>query len=119
MLDDGTLVGTVTASQQNSTVNVNIGRRAGATGFEFAGRIDDVRIADHAQTSRRDPDGHGDATAAGPDTVAPSAPTGLTATPVSSSQINLSWIASTDNVAVTGYQVFRDGTQIATDDDLV
>ena len=41
------------------------------------------------------------------DTAAPSIPTGLTATAISSSQINLSWTASTDNVAVTGYQVFR------------
>ena len=50
VLDNGQLVGTVTSSQQNSTANVDIGRRAGATGFEFAGRIDDVRIADHALT---------------------------------------------------------------------
>ena len=53
-------------------------------------------------------------TAVGPDTTAPSAPTGLTATPISSTQINLSWTASTDNVGVTGYQVFRDFVQIAT-----
>jgi len=39
------------------------------------------------------------------DTTTPSAPTGLTATAVSSSQINLSWTASTDNVGVTGYRV--------------
>src|SRR5712691_9954699 len=38
-----------------------------------------------------------------PDTTAPSAPTGLLASAVSSSQINLSWTASTDNVGVTGY----------------
>jgi chitodextrinase len=42
-----------------------------------------------------------------PDTTVPSTPTGLTATAASSSQINLSWTASTDNVGVTGYQVFR------------
>ena len=48
------------------------------------------------------------------DTQAPSVPTNLSATPVSSSQINLSWTASTDNVGVTGYKVFRNGTQIAT-----
>ena len=52
--------------------------------------------------------------ASGPDTVAPSVPTGLVATPVSTTQINLSWNASTDNVGVTGYQVFRNGQQIAT-----
>src|SRR5712672_1375723 len=49
-----------------------------------------------------------------PDTTPPSAPTGLTASAVSSSQINLSWAASSDNVGVSGYRVFRDGTQIAT-----
>ena len=43
------------------------------------------------------------------DTVAPSTPTGLVATAVSASRINLSWSASTDNVAVTGYRVFRNG----------
>jgi hypothetical protein len=34
------------------------------------------------------------------DTAAPSAPTNLSAMPVSSSQINLAWSASTDNVGV-------------------
>jgi chitodextrinase len=42
-----------------------------------------------------------------PDTTPPSAPGGLTATAVSTSQINLSWTASTDNVGVTGYKVER------------
>jgi chitodextrinase len=53
-------------------------------------------------------------TQAAPDTIAPSVPTGLTGTAVSATQINLTWNASTDNVAVTGYQVFRNGVQIAT-----
>ena len=35
-------------------------------------------------------------------------------TAVSSAQINLSWTTSTDNVGVTGYKVYRGGTQIAT-----
>jgi chitodextrinase len=48
------------------------------------------------------------------DTTAPSTPTNLTATAVSSSQINLSWSASTDNVAVTGYRIYRGGTQVGT-----
>jgi fibronectin type 3 domain-containing protein len=41
------------------------------------------------------------------DTTPPTAPTNLTATPISQSQINLSWTASTDNVGVTGYLVER------------
>src|SRR3989440_697148 len=49
-----------------------------------------------------------------PDTTRPSAPTGLTASAVSSSQIKLSWAASSDNVGVSGYRVYRGGTQIAT-----
>jgi hypothetical protein len=48
------------------------------------------------------------------DTTVPSTPTNLTGSAVSSSQINLSWSASTDNVGVTGYKIFRNGTQIAT-----
>jgi chitodextrinase len=39
--------------------------------------------------------------------MAPSAPTGFTATSASSTQINLAWTASTDNVGVTGYKVER------------
>ncbi len=48
------------------------------------------------------------------DTTAPSVSTNLKATPVSTSQINLSWTASTDNTAVTGYNIYRGGTKIAT-----
>jgi chitodextrinase len=48
------------------------------------------------------------------DTVAPSKPTGLTATANSTSQISLAWIASTDNVAVIGYKIYRGGVQIGT-----
>ena len=47
------------------------------------------------------------------DTTAPSVPS-LTATAVSSSQINLSWTASTDNVGVTGYKIYRNGTYLTT-----
>src|SRR2546428_227208 len=48
------------------------------------------------------------ATASTPaDTTPPSAPAGLTATAASATQIALSWTASTDDVAVTGYVVER------------
>ena len=48
------------------------------------------------------------------DVTAPSVPTGLTANAVSGTQVNLSWTASTDNVGVTGYKVFRGGVQVGT-----
>jgi glucose/arabinose dehydrogenase/chitodextrinase len=47
------------------------------------------------------------AAATTPDGTPPSAPNGLTATPVSATRINLAWTAATDNVAVTGYRVER------------
>lgn len=43
------------------------------------------------------------------DTLAPSTPTNLTAIAVSSSQIDLSWTASTDNIRVDGYKIYRNG----------
>jgi len=49
-----------------------------------------------------------------PDTAAPTAPTGLAASAVSDTKINLNWSASTDNVAVTGYRVFRNGSLVTT-----
>jgi hypothetical protein len=47
------------------------------------------------------------------DVTPPSAPSNLTATVVSRSQINLSWQAATDNVGVAGYFLYRDGARIA------
>lgn len=46
------------------------------------------------------------------DTTPPSVPTGLAASAASSSQINLNWNASTDNVGVAGYNVYRNGTKV-------
>ena len=53
-------------------------------------------------------------TTGAPDTQKPTPPpSGLGATVVSASQVDLSWQAAGDNVGVTGYRVFRNGTQIA------
>lgn len=48
------------------------------------------------------------------DTVAPSTPTSLTATATSSDAVSLAWGASTDNVAVTGYRILRNGAYLTT-----
>lgn len=50
----------------------------------------------------------------GPDTQAPSVPSGLTATAASATQVNLAWQASTDNVGVQGYTIYRDNSVIGT-----
>lgn len=54
----------------------------------------------------------GDCSSGVDDTEAPSAPTGLTVTGTTSSSVSLSWQAATDNVGVTGYEVYR-GTTLA------
>jgi chitodextrinase len=41
------------------------------------------------------------------DSIPPTTPTNLSVAPLSSSTITLSWLASTDNVGVTGYHVYR------------
>ncbi len=46
------------------------------------------------------------------DTTAPTIPTNITASTISSSQINLSWTASTDAVGVAGYAILRNGAFI-------
>jgi endoglucanase len=43
----------------------------------------------------------------------PSVPTGLTVGTTTSTSVALSWTASTDNVSVAGYRVFRNGTLVA------
>jgi hypothetical protein len=45
-----------------------------------------------------------------PDTTPPSTPAGLSAMATGPTQVNLAWTASTDNVGVTGYKIYRDGT---------
>ncbi|GAA1018597.1 hypothetical protein Aple_065510 [Acrocarpospora pleiomorpha] len=53
-------------------------------------------------------------TPAGSDTTAPSVPGNLRSTGTTSSSVSLAWNAATDNVGVTGYEVYRGGTQVAT-----
>ena len=53
-------------------------------------------------------------TGGGPDTQAPTAPTNLTASGTTSTTTNLAWTASTDNVGVTGYDVYQGASVIAT-----
>lgn len=48
------------------------------------------------------------------DTSAPSVPGNLTGSAASSTRVELGWSASQDNVAVTGYRIYRDGSPAGT-----
>ena len=50
----------------------------------------------------------------GLDIESPSAPGNLSATAVTDTTVTLSWTAASDNVAVTGYRIYRDGTLLLT-----
>ena len=73
----------------------------------FQGILDDIRIYNRALT---DAEIQGDMITAvqaggGPDTTSPTVPTNVTATAGSSTQITVSWTASSDNIGVTGYRI--------------
>jgi hypothetical protein len=50
----------------------------------------------------------------GGDTTPPSTPTGLSATGTTANSVSLTWSAASDNVGVTGYDVYRDGSVATT-----
>jgi len=47
-----------------------------------------------------------------PDTKAPSVPSGLRTTAVTDARVDLAWTASTDDEAMAGYRVYRDGVLV-------
>ena len=97
-----------TGALETNTSPLSIGG-TNAYGEFFQGFIDDVRVYDRALTpseitsDMNTPAGQ----ASAGDTTPPGAPGTLTATAASSTQINLSWGAATDDVGVTGYRVER------------
>jgi fibronectin type 3 domain-containing protein len=57
-------------------------------------------------------------TASTNDTEAPAVPAGLQVTSVSVASVSISWNASSDNIGVTGYRVYRDASILETTSDL-
>ena len=55
-----------------------------------------------------------DGSSGGGDTSPPSVPSNLAVSGVTGSSVSLSWSPSTDNVAVAGYRVYRNGVQAGT-----
>ncbi len=74
--------------------------------FEFKGSLDEVAIYDQELSSAAVAAHYSLGSGSPADTIAPSAPTGVSAT-VTGNSVALSWSASTDNVGVTGYSVYR------------
>ena len=100
---NGTLVSSLahTGNIATSTDPLQIGGDS-IYGQYFQGTIDEVRVYNEALTATQIQSDMNTAI-----TTQPTAPTNLTASAVSGSQINLSWTASTDTVPVT-YEVYRE-----------
>ncbi|MBO3748467.1 fibronectin type III domain-containing protein [Streptosporangiaceae bacterium NEAU-GS5] len=101
-----TLVTTVTGTSYTDT------GLAASTSYTYTVKARDaagnLSAAGNAVTATTSPTG------GGTDTTPPSTPGNLTSTGVSSSTVSLSWSASTDNVGVTGYNVYRGSTLVTT-----
>ncbi|SFK20763.1 fibronectin type 3 domain-containing protein [Cellulomonas sp. KH9] len=109
---DGQLVGTNAATgAQSYTGYWRVGGDTswgGTTSPWFTGSIDEVAVYGTVLTGQDVALHHAlGAQLPLPDTTAPSAPAGLTATAVGDDAVALVWEAATDDVAVTGYTVRR------------
>ena len=98
-----TNLGTVTGTSANIT-----GLTA-ATSYTFS-----VKAKDAAGNESAASNAVNFTTASGADTQAPTAPTSLSASNVTQTTADLSWNASSDNVGVTGYDVYQGSTNIGT-----
>jgi hypothetical protein len=70
-----------------------------------------VLIACGGGGSGRNTDGGDPRPAPGPDSTAPSTPGAVTAAAISATRIDVGWAASTDQVGVAGYHVYRGGSR--------
>jgi hypothetical protein len=104
----------------SSTTNaMELGGNCNGYAYPFRGTLDEVRVYARALSAAEIQADMVTALAgtapSGPDdTTPPSVPTGLTATYKSATEAGFSWVASSDNVAVTGYRIFRNGVQVGT-----
>jgi hypothetical protein len=99
----------ISGTQTVATVTFNtIG--VGTTAVSFAGTSVIVRASDATNILGTSTGGSYTIQ----DKQAPTVPTGLTMSSHTTSTINMAWTASSDNIGVTGYKVYRGGTQIGT-----
>lgn len=117
---------TQTLSVLDSTDNSNFTTIVNSAGYNFDGTTNTVTISLNSTTTRyvrlnftantSQPAGQlSELEVYGPtsgDTQAPTAPSNLAYTQPQSGQIKLTWNSSSDNVAVTGYDIYLNGTLV-------
>ncbi len=97
------VIATVTAT------NYQVTGLTAATAYTFSVKATDAAANVSATSNTVNP-----TTLTPPDTTAPSAPTNLADSNTTQTSVDLTWTAATDNVAVTGYDVYNGASVIAT-----
>ncbi|MEW7280286.1 GEVED domain-containing protein [Aquimarina sp. 2201CG1-2-11] len=100
--DSSPLIGTYCASNSPGTITAT--NAQGALTFYFHTNVSNRQegfLADISSVTSQD-------------TEAPSTPIGLAASNIAQTSLNLNWTASTDNVAVTGYDIYQGSNVITT-----
>lgn len=111
--DSGELVwskAAATATPASGTFTVPATAATGATRMRVSMKYNGVPTACEAFSYGEVEDYTVNIQAGTADTQAPTAPTSLTASGTTQTTTNLSWTASTDNVGVTGYDVYQGAT---------
>jgi regulation of enolase protein 1 (concanavalin A-like superfamily) len=123
VLADGTAVDGAGVAEPDGDTPFAIGNRSVDVARGFDGGVDEVRVYSGVLTAAEiQALANGTNSPPPPDTQAPTVPTGLQATAVTTSSVTLGWIASTDlpnpgGTGVAGYYVYRNGntnTPVAT-----
>ncbi|MGH3648313.1 MAG: glycosyl hydrolase family 18 protein [Micromonosporaceae bacterium] len=106
---------TFTASVTDGQLNVGFTMNGGANyGTVSAIEVTGGNGGDPSPTPTTSPTSSPTSSPPPTDSTPPSAPGNLRSTGTSSSSVSLAWNTSTDNVGVTGYDVFRGSTKVAT-----
>ncbi len=98
---NGSLIGSVTGTSANITgLTAETTYAMTVKAKDLAGNISDASSSLNVTT------------ATPPDTEAPTVPTSLVSSSITQTSFTLAWNASTDNVGVTGYDVYQNGSLI-------
>lgn len=102
------------ASQIDGSFTVSANANIGTTRMRIAMQYNAIPPACGTYNYGETEDYNVNIITAGSDTEAPSAPTGLVASNITTTSLNLNWNASSDNVNVAGYYIYKDGLKIGT-----
>lgn len=113
VLADGTAANGAGTPESDADTPFAIGNRSIDTARPFDGGVDEVRVYSGVLTAA-EIQALASGTTPPPDTQAPTVPTGLKTTAVTTSSITIGWTASTDlpasgGTGVAGYYVYRNG----------